>query len=202
MASWRYLQILKETVLACILCKPCIPTFNFQPSTFNLQLYCMQSKAKTVDAYIEELPEDRKAAMIKLRKVINKNIPKGFKECMSYGMIGWVVPHELYPPGYHCDPKLPLGMMNVASQKNFYALYHLGMYANKKLLDWYTSEYAKLFPDKKLDMGKGCTRFKKPEQIPFELIGQLASKLTVQQYIDTYEKMYKAARVAKKKGAK
>jgi hypothetical protein len=162
----------------------------------------MQSKAKTVDAYIEELPEDRKAAMIKLRKVINKNIPKGFKECMSYGMIGWVVPHELYPAGYHCDPKLPLGMMNVASQKNFISLYHMGMYAEKKLMDWYLAEYAKLVPDKKMDMGKACTRFKKPEQIPYELIGRLAAKLTVQQYVDIYEKMLNAARAGKKEGTK
>ena len=82
----------------------------------------MQSKATTIETYLDELPADRKEAMNKLRKVINKNLPKGFQECMSYGMIGYVVPHSKYPAGYHCDPKLPLPFMNIASQKNFIAV--------------------------------------------------------------------------------
>lgn len=146
----------------------------------------MQSKAATVDAYLKELPSDRQEAMSKLRKEILKNIPEGFKETMSYGMIGYVVPHTLYPDGYHCDPSLPLGFMNIASQKNFIAVYHMGIYANKKLLDWFVKEYAKQ-STAKLDMGKSCIRFKKPGTIPFKLIGELAAKLTVTDWINIYE---------------
>ena len=146
----------------------------------------MQSKATTVEQYLEELPEERKAAMTELRKVINKNLPKGFSEGMGYGMLGYVVPHSLYPGGYHCDPKLPLPFMSIASQKNFIAVYHMGIYSDKKLLDWFTKEYPK-HAKAKLDMGKSCLRFKKPDQIPFKLIGALASKLTPQQWIECYE---------------
>ena len=150
----------------------------------------MQYTASTVEAYMQQIPEERKAAMEQLRKVIKKNIPKGFKEVMSYGMIGYVIPHSLYPPGYHCDPALPLPFMNIASQKNFIAVYHMGVYADKKLLDWLTSEYAKRV-EGKLDMGKSCLRFKKPAQIPFELIGELAGKMTTAEWIALYEKSYK-----------
>lgn len=150
----------------------------------------MQSKASSPDAYVDELPEDRQEAINKLRKVIKKNLPKGFKEEMSYGMIGYVVPHKIYPNGYHCDPKLPLPFMNVASQKNFIAVYHMGLYADEKLMKWFTDAYAKAVPGK-LDMGKSCMRFKKPEQIPFELIGELAAKMTPEDWIARYEKMLK-----------
>jgi uncharacterized protein YdhG (YjbR/CyaY superfamily) len=146
----------------------------------------MQSKATTVDAYITELPDDRQKAIEKLRKVIKKNIPKGFKEEMNYGMIGYVVPHSKYPAGYHCNPKDPLPFMNVASQKNFIAVYHMGVYANPKLLTWFTEAHAKASP-KKMDMGKSCMRYKKPEDIPYELIGELASKITVDDWIEIYE---------------
>ena len=135
----------------------------------------MQSKAATPDEYLETLPAERKAAMQELRKVIKKNLPKGFVEVMSYGMVGYVVPHSTYPNGYHCDPKLPLPFLNMASQKNFIALYHMGLYSDPQLLDWFTSEYPK-HSKAKLDMGKSCIRFKKPEEIPFALIGELASK--------------------------
>lgn len=147
----------------------------------------MQSKANTVDDYIKTLPDDRKEAMIKLRKEILKNLPKGFKEEMNYGMIGYVVPHSLYPKGYHCDTKLPLPFINIASQKNFIAVYHMGIYCSKKILDWFTAEYAKQVPGK-LDMGKSCIRFKKIEAIPFKLIGELATKFTVDEWITFYEK--------------
>ena len=147
----------------------------------------MQSKALTPDEYVAELPADSQAAIKKLRTVIKKNIPKGFQECMNYGMIGYVVPHTLYPKGYHCDTSLPLPFINIASQKNFIAVYHMGIYSNKKLLDWFTSEYAKQ-STAKLDMGKSCLRFKNPEKIPYDLIGELASKVTVQEWIDMYEK--------------
>ena len=150
----------------------------------------MQSKAKTPKEYIDSLPEDRKKAISELRKVILKNIPKGFVEEMSYGMIGYVVPHSLYPPGYHCNPELPLPFMNVASQKNFIAIYHMGVYGDKAMLKWLTEEYTKL-TGKKMDSGKSCLRFKKPEDIPYKLIGELASRITPRQWIATYEKLYK-----------
>ena len=124
--------------------------------------------------------------MEKLRETIVSNLPKGFQEGISYGMIGWVVPHSIYAPGYHCDPKLPLPFMSIASQKNFVALYHMGVYADKKLYDWFVFEYPKHVKTK-LDMGKSCIRFKKPENIPFELIGELVSKMTPHQWIDLYE---------------
>ncbi|HNS12108.1 MAG TPA: DUF1801 domain-containing protein [Bacteroidia bacterium] len=150
----------------------------------------MKFEAKNVDEYIKQIPEDRQAAMIELRKVIRKNIPKGFSEEMSYGMPGYVVPHSMYPAGYHCDPKLPLPFISIASQKNFIALYHMGVYADPKLFKWFTSEYPK-HVDSKLDMGKSCIRFKKPDQIPFKLIGELVSKMTPKDWISLYEKNYK-----------
>ncbi|MFN8250335.1 MAG: DUF1801 domain-containing protein [Ferruginibacter sp.] len=150
----------------------------------------MQSKASTVDAYLAELPEDRQKAINELRKVIKKNLPKGFQECMSYGMIGYVVPHSKYPPGYHCDPKLPLPFLNIASQKNFIAVYHMGVYADEKLLKWFTAEHAKASA-KKLDMGKSCMRYKKPEDIPYKLIGELAARITPEKWIALYEANYK-----------
>jgi hypothetical protein len=150
----------------------------------------MQSKATTVDAYISELPEDRQKAIAELQKVIKKNLPKGFKEEMNYGMIGYVIPHSKYPAGYHCNPKMPLPFLNIASQKNFIAVYHMGMYANPQLLKWFTEAHAKASP-KKLDMGKSCMRYKKPEDIPYKLIGELASKITPEQWIALYEQAFK-----------
>jgi len=150
----------------------------------------MQSSAATPQEYIDSLPEDRKAAIDKLREVISTNLPSGFEECISYGMLGWVIPHAIYAPGYHCDPKLPLPFLSIASQKNFVAVYHMGVYADAALYDWFVGE----FPNHskfKLDMGKSCIRFKKPEAIPYELVGQLVSKMTPQNWIDLYEKMLK-----------
>ena len=150
----------------------------------------MISKATTVKEYIAELPPDRKKAMTLLRKVILENLPDGFEETMSYGMIGYVVPHSKYPAGYHCNPTLPLPFMNIASQKNFIAVYSMGVYSDPELLKWFTDAHAKASP-KKLDMGKSCIRYKKTEDIPFSLIGQLASKRTPDQWIAAYEKRYK-----------
>ncbi|MFA6057004.1 MAG: DUF1801 domain-containing protein [Taibaiella sp.] len=150
----------------------------------------MQSKAATVDAYIEELPEERKDVIKEIRKVILKNLPKGFKETMGYGMMSYVVPHTIYPAGYHCDPKVPLPFLAVASQKNFVALYHMGIYANKELLDWFTAAYPEHCKTK-LDMGKGCVRFKKMNDMPYDLIAELVSKMNVQEWIDIYEKNLK-----------
>lgn len=150
----------------------------------------MKSTAKTVDEYLKELPADRKEPMSKLRETILKNIPKGFQEGIGYGMIGYVVPHELYEPGYHCDPKVPLPFVNIASQKNFIALHHLGIYGSPELLNWFTAEYPK-HSNTKLDMGKGCIRFKKPEHIPYKLIGELIKKITVKKWIECYEESLK-----------
>lgn len=150
----------------------------------------MQIKANNPEEYIAQLPEDRILYFNKLRKIILENIPKGFEEQMSYGMIGYVVPKSTYPAGYHCNPTLPLPFVNIASQKNFIALYHMGIYANPALLDWFVSEYPK-HCKRKLDMGKSCIRFKKAEEIPFELIAALMQKMSVQEWIDLYEKNIK-----------
>jgi len=149
----------------------------------------MQSQASTVEAYLTSLPQDRQEAIAAIRKAILKNLPAGFVEQMSYGMIGYVVPHSLYPAGYHCTPALPLPYINVASQKNFIAVYHMGIYANTKLLKWFTDECSKRLTGK-LDMGKTCIRFKKPANIPFDLLGELAGKLSVAEWIELYEKNY------------
>ena len=158
----------------------------------------MQSKETTPDKYIASLPNDRKEAMTKLRKEVLKNLPKGFKEQMAYGMLGYVVPHSIYPDGYHCDPKLPLGFVMIASQKNFIAFYHMGIYSDPKLLKWFVDEYPK-HTDAKLDMGKSCIRFKKPEKIPFKLFGELMSKMTVKDWVDRYESVLNRTKDAKKK---
>lgn len=146
----------------------------------------MQSTATSPDQYINGLPEERKAAMQKLRNVINENLPQGFKEGMGYGMPGWSVPHETYPAGYHCTPQLPLPFLSIASQKNFIAMYHMGIYADKGLHDWLVAEYP-AYVKTKLDMGKGCVRFKNINTIPYDLIAQLVRKMTVQQWIEVYE---------------
>jgi hypothetical protein len=150
----------------------------------------MQSKATTVEDYLAELPEDRQKIMADLRKVILKNLPKGFKEEMGYGMMGYVVPHSLYPAGYHCTPELPLPFMGLASQKNSVNIYHMGIYADPKLMKWFTDEYPK-HCTAKLDMGKSCMRFKKPDQVPLKLIGELASKMSVNDWIKLYESKFK-----------
>lgn len=150
----------------------------------------MQSKAATVEQYLSELPTDRQEPMTRLRDVVLKNLPNGFKESMGYGMIGYCVPHSIYPKGYHCDPKQPLPFASLASQKNAVTFYHMGVYADQKLLKWFTDEYAKAGVGK-LDMGKSCIRFKKPENIPYELIGKLCAKITVEKWIEMCEKIIK-----------
>ena len=146
----------------------------------------MQSIASTPQEYIAALPPERKAAMEELRQNILENLPTGFSETMSYGMLGYVVPHSIYPAGYHCDTKLPLPFINIASQKNFIALYHMGIYLDNELLDWFVSEFLEQSKSK-LDIGKSCIRFKRMDQIPYKLIGQLASKISVHEWISKYE---------------
>ena len=150
----------------------------------------MQIKAANPEAYIAQIPEERIPYFKKLRKTILQNLPKGFEEQMGYGMIGYVVPKSVYPNGYHCDTRLPLPFINIASQKNFIALYHMGVYANPELLAWFVAEYPK-HCKRKLDMGKSCVRFKKVDEIPFDLIAELVQKITVKEWISVYEKNIK-----------
>ncbi|WP_127137149.1 DUF1801 domain-containing protein [Flagellimonas oceanensis] len=147
----------------------------------------MTIEAKTPDEYLEKLPKERKEVISKLRETVKNNLPKGFEECINYKMLGYVVPHSIYPNGYHCDPKLPLPFINIASQKNFVALYHMGIYANPELLDWFVVEYPK-HVSTKLDMGKSCIRFKNINTIPYELIAALCQKMTPQEWVALYEK--------------
>jgi uncharacterized protein YdhG (YjbR/CyaY superfamily) len=139
-----------------------------------------------IEDYIAQLPEERQEAIQKIRTIFLENLPEGFSEDFAYGMIAYVVPHTLYPNGYHCDPKQALPFISVASQKNFIALYHMGIYMDKNLYDWFVSEYPKHVKSK-LDMGKSCIRFKKINEIPYELIAALVSKMTREQWVACYE---------------
>ncbi|HEY8403214.1 MAG TPA: DUF1801 domain-containing protein [Flavobacteriales bacterium] len=150
----------------------------------------MSKSAETPDQYVASLPDERKEVIQRLRIIFQKNLPKGFTEQMSYGMIGYVVPHSLYPAGYHCSPELPLPFLSIASQKAGIHVYHMGIYADPQLFEWFTSEYPKHCKTK-LDMGKSCIRFKKLENIPYELLAELAKKMTPQDWIDLYEKNYR-----------
>jgi len=149
----------------------------------------MQSKALTVKDYLKELPTDRASSFIKLRDTILNTIPKGFEEVMSYGMVSYVVPHAIYPEGYHCNTQLPLQFTAIASQKNVIAIYHMGIYGSPKLHDWFVTEYPKHCKTK-LDMGKSCIRFKKTEDIPYKLIAELMTKITVKDWINLYQENY------------
>jgi hypothetical protein len=146
----------------------------------------MQPTVNSPQEYIDTLPDDKRVVISQFRTQILENLPKGFEEVISYGILGYVVPHTLYPKGYHCDTKLPLPFINIAARKNYVALYHMGLYADKEVKDWFTTAYAAQNAPK-LDMGKSCIRFKKAEQIPFTLIGELASKLTPVKWIELYE---------------
>ncbi|PCE63240.1 DUF1801 domain-containing protein [Sediminicola luteus] len=146
----------------------------------------MTIDAKTVAEYLEKVPKDKREAVTRLRNTVLQNLPKGFEECISYKMIGYVVPHTTYPAGYHCDPKLPLPFINIAAQKNFVALYHSGLYTDPELHDWFVAEYPK-HSTTKLDMGKSCIRFKKWNNIPYELIAQLCQKMTASDWVKLYE---------------
>ena len=150
----------------------------------------MKYEANTPDEYIAQLPEDRKVVVEKLRKIIKENLPKGFEEGINYNMLGYYVPHSLYPKGYHCDPKLPLPFINLANQKNSVNLYHSGIYANPEIHNWFVAEYPK-YAKRKLDMGKSCIRFKKMDDIPYKLIAELCQKISVEDWIATYEKSIK-----------
>lgn len=148
------------------------------------------SKPSTPEEYIASLPDDRRSAVENIRQVINENIPNGFEERICYGTLGWVVPHSLFPDGYHCDPTKPLMLIGLASTKGHIAMHHLGLYGSGPLLKWFQDSWPQ-YSTRKLDMGKGCVRFKKPDQIPLELIGELATKLTPQAWIELYQKAFR-----------
>jgi hypothetical protein len=153
----------------------------------------MQIKVNTPEDYMAQVSEDKREAMIKLREVMLKNIPEDFQETISYGMIGYVVPHAIFPAGYHCDPKLPLPFVSIAAQKNFIAIYHMGIYSDPQLLEWFTQEHAQKGKGK-LDMGKSCIRYKKAEAIPYDLIGELMQKMSVKDWISTYQQQLENSR--------
>tara|TARA_R110002012_G_scaffold322106_1_gene555844 strand:- start:30124 stop:30582 length:459 start_codon:yes stop_codon:yes gene_type:complete len=146
----------------------------------------MPYKATTPEDYIRQTPEERQEVLKKLRVTIKNNLPQDFEEGIQYGMIAYYVPHSIYPDGYHCNPKEPLPFMSFASQKNSINLYHMGIYSVPEIHDWFVTEYPK-HCKRKLDMGKSCIRFKKMEEIPFELIAELCKKMTVKQWITIYE---------------
>ncbi|SHL92710.1 DUF1801 domain-containing protein [Chryseobacterium polytrichastri] len=150
----------------------------------------MQIQADSVEDYISKIPEERQEVFRKIFNVVNDNLPQGFKENISYGMVGWAVPLETYPAGYHCTPGSPLPFMSLASQKNFIALYHMGIYAKPELLDWFVAEFPK-YSKRKLDMGKSCIRFKNMDDIPFELLAEVSKKMTLQDWISIYETQFK-----------
>ncbi|MGG5211048.1 DUF1801 domain-containing protein [Chryseobacterium sp. MIQD13] len=159
----------------------------------------MQIPADSVTDYISKIPEERQEVFKKLFDTVNNNLPKGFQENVSYGMVGWGVPLETYPAGYHCAPGTPLPFMALASQKNFIAFYHMGIYADPKLLEWFVAEYPK-YSKRKLDMGKSCVRFKKMDDIPFELIAEVSKKMTVENWINIYETQFKRSKESASKG--
>jgi hypothetical protein len=150
----------------------------------------MKIQAYPPEEYLSKLPEERKDPINQLRKIINDNLPSGFIETMNSDMLSYVVPKSKYPAGYHCTPELPLPFMNIASQKNFIGFYHMGIYANKELLDWFVEEYPK-HCKYKLDMGKSCIRFKKMNDIPYDLLAELVKKITADEWIELYEKNIK-----------
>ena len=150
----------------------------------------MKASGNTVEEILTNLPEDRAEAFNNLHNVIVKNLPQGFEAAISYGGLGYVVPHTVYPAGYHCKPIEPLPFAGLASQKNSINFYHMGIYSDSELLDWFVAEYPK-YSKQKLDMGKSCIRFKKFDQIPVELIGELMQKMTVKQWVDLYESKLK-----------
>jgi hypothetical protein len=150
----------------------------------------MKANGTTVEEIIAKVPNERAAAFQQLHTEIIQNLPKGFEPGISYGGLGYVVPHSIYPDGYHCKPIEPLPFAGIASQKNSINFYHMGIYADQTLLNWFLAEYPK-HSSQKLDMGKSCIRFKKPEHIPFVLIGELMQKMSVEQWIQLYERLYK-----------
>jgi uncharacterized protein YdhG (YjbR/CyaY superfamily) len=156
----------------------------------------MKSNATTVEEYLQKLPADRRKAINAMREVILANLPKGYAECISYGMIGYVVPHRLYPAGYHCNPKLPLPYAILGSQKNHMALHLMTVYGDPAMEKWFRQAWTAT--GKKLDLGKGCLRFKKIEDVPLDVIGQFIARVSVKDYIARMEKVVSTTAKRKK----
>jgi hypothetical protein len=150
----------------------------------------MKATGVTVEEILENIPEDRKAAFLKLHQTIIDHLPKGFEAGISYGGLGYIIPHSVYPAGYHGKPSEPLPFAGLAYQKNTINFYHMGIYADQNLMEWFVAEFPK-HSNQKLDMGKSCMRFKKWDEIPFELMGQLMQKITANEWMATYERLYK-----------
>jgi hypothetical protein len=148
----------------------------------------MAEKPLSPDAYLDSLSDERREVMSKLRHTLQKHLPPGFEETIQYNMLAYVVPHSLYPAGYHTDPKQALPFIHLAAQKRHIALYHLGLYTNDALLNWFVQEYAR-HARTQLDMGKSCIRFKKMDDIPYDLIAELAGKMSPQDWIAQYAAM-------------
>lgn len=157
----------------------------------------MTSPAKTVEEYLASLPEDRRTAISAVRQVILENLPKGYEEGMQYGLIGYFVPHSLYPKGYHCDPKQPLNYAGLGSQKNHMALYLMCAYGDTEIDAWFRDAYAK--SGKKLDMGKACVRFKKLDDLPLDVVGKVIAMVPPEKYIARVESILAAREPRKKK---
>lgn len=151
----------------------------------------MKSTEKTVKEILENVPPEMTEPFNKLHKVIVQNLPKGFEAAVSYGGLGYVVPHSVYPAGYHCKPVEPLPFAGIASRKNSINFYHMGLYTDPELMKWFVSEFPK-YSKQKLDMGKSCVRFKKLDDIPYKLIAELMKKLSAKEWIEMYEKKYVA----------
>jgi len=147
--------------------------------------HLMKSAAQTVDEYLKGLPADRREAISAVRRIILANLPDGYQECISYGMIGYVVPHSIYPKGYPCNPKLPLPFANLGSQKNHMALHLMSVYGDSKTEQWFRKSWEAA--GKKLDMGKACVRFKRLEDVPLEVVGQVFARTPVADYIARIE---------------
>ena len=160
----------------------------------------MQSKAKTVDAYLKELPPDRREALGKLREVINKNLPKGYEEGMQWGMPAWFVPFSTYPDGYHCQPDQPLPFAAIASQKQHMAFYGIGLYMDPEQAAWFVKAWKAT--GKKLNMGKSCVRFKKIEDVPLDVVAEAVRRISMKDYIAGYEASLAQTKSGKKVGAK
>jgi len=150
----------------------------------------MTYHAKTVDEYIDMVPKERKEVLNRLRDIFSSELPQGFQESIQYHMMAYTIPHDIYPKGYHVNSSEPLPFISIASQKNHIAIYHLGLYMNQDLLDWFVNEYLHR-TNHKLDMGKSCIRFKNLEKIPYDLLKELAGKMTVEDYIKIYEESIK-----------
>jgi hypothetical protein len=145
----------------------------------------MQSKAATVAEYLASLPADRRDAVEAVRRVILKNIDKGFQETMQYGMIGYSVPHSVFPAGYHCDPRQPLPFAGLASQKQHMSLYIMGIYMDSPRRDWFIKAWKDT--GKKLDMGAACIRFKKIEDVPLDVVAEAFKRMSLKGYVEVYE---------------